>query len=69
MKKFLPTRQRLSKEVPFRFFRQKTAMAFQPQPRHENHGKNDCFFGYEGKERRQRGDDFNVEKGEGIFLP
>jgi hypothetical protein len=24
---------------------------------------------YEGKERRERGGDFNVEKGEGLFLP
>jgi hypothetical protein len=24
---------------------------------------------HEGKERRERGEDFNVEKGEGLFLP
>jgi len=32
-------------------------------------GRATAFLWYEGKERREREDDFNVEKGEGLFLP
>jgi hypothetical protein len=44
-------------------------MASQPQPRHENRGKGGRLLRYEGKERKEREDDFNVEKGERLFLP
>jgi len=32
-------------------------------------GRATAFLWYEGKERREREDDFNGEKGEGLFLP
>jgi len=44
-------------------------MAFQPRPRHENHKKGGLLLRYERKERRERGGDFNGEKGERLFLP
>jgi hypothetical protein len=44
-------------------------MASQPQPRHENGEKDGWLLWYEEKERRERDNDFNVEKGEGLFLP
>jgi len=44
-------------------------MVFQPQPRHENNGKDGWLLWCEGKERRERDHDFNGEKGERLFLP
>jgi hypothetical protein len=44
-------------------------MASQPQPRYENHGREADFCGMKGKREENEERNFNVEKGERLFLP